>query len=795
MITNSLHNLIFLCHAIEDKKQVRELYQKLKKANYQPWLDEIDILPGQDWNYEIEQALNKSSFILICLSKQSVAKRGYLNKEIKWALGRKDEMLTSDIFIIPVKLTPCELPYSLERIQYVELFKDNGFKRLQQAIDYQLDRCLPKNMQIKNAQFSESVYGQQINSNYEIITQPHISDTHPILTNPIEIPFKILIIGIFLLKQDEKLIENRKRIIINRYNFNEVLKEMNIELMILCQNRLSCKLDKTFNVRIKLNSMTSFTPDSIVKNTPELNKIFEQRSALVFVKNYFDDEPIFIKQILNLINNIDVKALKKLTDEYEFDDLHLDDVIQTVNFQNEKEYNQIKSGLKVLITEIVRTNQRIDDINSTIIDGMIAEYDERLSSQMDEILHHPDFKKMESAWRSLKFLVDRTDFSKNIQIEILNASKKDLNNDFKVLKINRSGLFKIVYSSIYKNNGQHPYGAIIGNFQFSQKTEDITLLKNIASIAAMAHAPFIASVSSEMFKINSFSELSNLHNIKSFFKSQEYDSWHSFRKSENSRYIGLTLPRFLLRSPFGKSEILIKTFNYEEKVLDNHENYLWGNSAFAFASRLTDSFAKYKSCVNIVGPMSGGTVESLPIHFFKVVNDLIMKIPTDDVSITQNQEYELSEEGFIPLIFRPGSGHAVFYAANSVHKTKHFENNEEDREAERNYKISIQLPYLLLISRYAHFIKVIQRDKTENFISKNDLELLLNKWIKQYISKMKSPQASVIMRKPLYNAHIQLEENEGKPDFYQMKLKVIPHHKNLGQPFTLTLISQLEKLN
>jgi len=472
----------------------------------------------------------------------------------------------------------------------------------------------------------------------------------------------------------------------------------------------------------------------------------------------------------------------------------LDEILQETRLKpTDEAYSVAKQGVKALIAQLLEPEKIGVKVSGAVIDEMIAEIDKKISAQLDEILHHPDFQKLESAWRSLKFLVDRTDFRENIKIELLNVTKEELLEDFEdAPEVPKSGLYKIVYTSEYGQFGGQPYGALIGNYEFGPGPQDIKLLQYIASVAAMAHAPFIAAASPSFFGVESFTELPQLKDLKSIFEGPQYVKWQSFRESEDARYIGLTLPRFLLRLPYGPETNPVKAFNYEENVKDNHEHYLWGNTAFAFATRLTDSFAKYRWCANIIGPQGGGTVEDLPLHQYEAMGEIQTKIPTE-VLISERREFELAEEGFIALTMRKGSDNACFFSANSVQKPKFFGISKEGKEAELNYKLGTQLPYMFIINRLAHYIKVIQRENIGTWKERVDLERELNNWIRQYVADMDNPSPGVRSRRPLRQAQIKVEDVEGEPGWYRVTLKVRPHFKYMGAFFTLSLVGKLDK--
>jgi len=317
-------------------------------------------------------------------------------------------------------------------------------------------------------------------------------------------------------------------------------------------------------------------------------------------------------------------------------------------------------------------------------------------------------------------------------------------------------------------------------------------LQHIASVSAMAHAPFFAAAGSEFFGLDNFKGIPNLKDLKSVFEGPQYIKWQSFRESEDSRYVALTLPRFLLRLPYGAETKPVKAFNYEENVSASHEHYLWGNTAFTFATRLTDSFAKYRWCTNIIGPLGGGAVEDLPVHQFESMGAVQTKIPTE-VLISDRREFELAEEGFISLTMRKGSDNACFFSANSVQKPKYFGMSSEGKEAELNFKLGTQLPYMFVANRLAHYLKVIQRENIGSWKERTDLDRELNAWIRQYIADQDNPSAETRSRRPLRQAQITVEDVEGEPGWYRVGMKVRPHFKYMGAYFTLSLVGKLDK--
>ncbi|WP_299009864.1 type VI secretion system contractile sheath large subunit [uncultured Shewanella sp.] len=472
----------------------------------------------------------------------------------------------------------------------------------------------------------------------------------------------------------------------------------------------------------------------------------------------------------------------------------LDDIVQATRLSpDDQAYSVTRTGLQELLKGLVQPEKQGAKISGELLDVMIGELDQQLSAQVNEILHNDQFKQLESAWRGLKFLIDRTDFRENVKIEYVNISKQDLMDDFEDSpEIVQSGLYRTVYTAEYGQFGGQPYGTIVGNYDFSPSSPDMALLKNLSAVSAMSHAPFIAAAGPKFFGIQDWEELPRLKDLQAIFEGPQYTKWRSFRESDDSRYVALTLPRFLLRLPYSQEENPSKLFNYDESVTNGDKDFCWGNTAFAFANRITDSFAQYRWCANIVGPQGGGAVEDLPVYQFESMGEIKTKVPTQ-VLVSERREYELAEEGFVCLTMRKGSDNAAFFSANSCQKPKTFGNSPEGKEAETNYKLSTQLPYMMVMDRLAHYIKVLQRENIGLWKERQDLDRELNKWISQYVTEMDNPDASVRSRRPLRAAKIVVNDVPGDPGWYQVSISARPHFKYMGASFTLSLVGKLDK--
>ncbi|MGO4332506.1 type VI secretion system contractile sheath large subunit [Cupriavidus sp. 2TAF22] len=456
-------------------------------------------------------------------------------------------------------------------------------------------------------------------------------------------------------------------------------------------------------------------------------------------------------------------------------------------------YAVAERGVAAFIAEMLKTHEREQPVNKQLVDQMIAEIDRKLGQQMDAILHQKPLQELESAWRGLRLLVDRTDFRENIKIEVLHVTKEELLDDFESAgDITRSGLYKHIYTAGYGQFGGEPVAAVVSNYTFGPAAPDIRLLSYAASVGAMAHAPFLAAAGAEFLNIAGFQELPNLKEVKDIFEGPRFAKWRGLRDSEDSRYLGLTMPRFLLRQPYDPLEHPTRSFAYRETIDGEHDNYLWGNTSYLLASRITESFARYRWCPNIIGPQSGGAVDDLPVHLYESLGQLQAKIPTE-VLVSDRKEFELAEEGFIPLTMRKDSDNAAFFSANSVQKPKLFAKTPEGLAAQTNYKLGTQLPYMFIINRLAHYIKVLQREQIGAWKERQDLEREINNWLKQYIADQESPSADVRSRRPLRAARVLVQDVAGNPGWYQVSLAVRPHFKYMGANFELSLVGRLDK--
>ncbi len=471
----------------------------------------------------------------------------------------------------------------------------------------------------------------------------------------------------------------------------------------------------------------------------------------------------------------------------------LDKVMEETRLKpGDEGFDTARKGVEAFISDLLAPNRADEKIDQNLVDKMINEIDAKIGSQLDEVLHSDEFKTLESTWRGLKFLVDRTDFRENIKIEMLSLTKDELLEDFEdAPDPTRSGLYKHVYSAEYGQFGGKPYGAMVTGFEFNPSAQDLALMQNLAAIGAMSHAPVIGTAGPEFFGVDSFEGLPNLKDLEAIFEGPQYAKWQGFRESDDARNIGLTVPRFMLRNPYGDDN-QVKAFNYEEQIGKQFEKLCWGSASYAFATNMTRSFAKYRWCPNIIGPQSGGEVLDLPVYKYEENGSIKAYTPTE-VMLSDRHEFELAEQGFMSLIARKGTDNATFFSANSCQKPKFFGNTPEGKQAETNFKLGTELPYLFMVDRLAHYIKVLQREHIGSWKTKNDLDRELNSWVRQYVADQDNPPAEVRSRKPLREASIVVTDDEGNPGFYRVEINVRPHFKYMGSSFTLSLAGKLDK--
>ncbi len=454
--------------------------------------------------------------------------------------------------------------------------------------------------------------------------------------------------------------------------------------------------------------------------------------------------------------------------------------------------NAVELAVQTLAQQALSTTKLISGDAVRSIEAMIASIDKKLTEQVNKIIHHEDFQKLESAWRGLHYLVNNTESDEQLKIRVLNVSKTDLGKTLKRFKgtaWDQSPLFKKLYEEEYGQFGGEPYGCIVGDYHFDHTPPDVELLTEMSKLAASAHAPFITGASPSVMQMESWQELANPRDLTKIFTTPEYAAWRSLRESEDARYVAMCMPRFLARLPYGAKTSPVDEFDFEEDTAGaTHSSYSWANAAYAMAVNVNRSFKTYGWCSRIRGIESGGAVENLPTHSFPSDDGGVdMKCPTE-IAISDRREAELSKNGFLSMIHRKNSDFAAFISGQSLQKPQEY----EDPDATANAALAARLPYLFACNRFAHYLKCIVRDKVGSFRSRESMESWLNEWILNYVDgdPLNSSEDTKAKR-PLAAAQVEVQEVEGAPGYYQSKFFLKPHYQLEGLTVSLRLVSKL----
>jgi type VI secretion system protein ImpC len=453
---------------------------------------------------------------------------------------------------------------------------------------------------------------------------------------------------------------------------------------------------------------------------------------------------------------------------------------------------EVENAVRTLAEQALRETTVVSDDVIGTIKAIIAEIDKKLSDQINQIMHHERFQQVESAWRGLEHLVSNTETDEMLKIRVMNISKKELAKTLKKYKgtaWDQSPVFKKLYEQEYGQLGGEPYGCLVGDYYFDHTPGDVELLGQMAQVAAAAHAPFIAAAAPTVMGMDSWQELANPRDLAKIFSSPEYAGWRSLRESDDSKYIGLAMPRFLARVPYGAKTSPVEEFDFEEETTGgDHSKYTWANAAYTMAVNINRSFKQYGWCTAIRGVESGGAVEGLPVHTFPSDDGGVdMKCPTE-IAISDRREAELAASGFMPLIRRKNTDVAAFIGAQSLQKPAEY----TDPDATASARLSSRLPYLFAVNRFAHYLKCMVRDKIGSFKERADMERFLSDWIKDYVlGNPGSAGDELKARKPLAAAEVTVSEIEGNPGYYAAKFSLRPHYQLEGVTVNLSLVSKL----
>ena len=452
----------------------------------------------------------------------------------------------------------------------------------------------------------------------------------------------------------------------------------------------------------------------------------------------------------------------------------------------------VEQAVKTLAAQALANTALVSDDALRTIEGIVSEIDKKLTEQVNQILHHEEFQQLESAWRGLHYLVNNTETDEMLKIRVMSISKKDMHKTlrkFKGTAWDQSPIFKKVYEEEFGQFGGEPYGSLVADYHFDHSPPDVELLGEMAKIAAAAHAPLITGANPTLFQMDSWSELANPRDLTKIFQTPEYAAWRSLRESEDSKYVGMAMPRFLGRLPYGSKTDPVEAFAFEEETDgSDHSKYGWVNAAYGMAVNINRSFKEYGWCSRIRGIESGGAVENLPSHTFPTDDGGVdMKCPTE-IAISDRRESELANNGMMPLIHRKNSDLAAFIGAQSLHQPAEY----DDPDASANAQLAARLPYLFATCRFAHYLKCIVRDKVGSYKSRDEMQEWLQTWINQYVdfNSETSPE-SVKAAQPLAAAEVVVEEVEGNPGYYSSKFFLRPHYQLEGLSVSLRLVSKL----
>jgi len=460
--------------------------------------------------------------------------------------------------------------------------------------------------------------------------------------------------------------------------------------------------------------------------------------------------------------------------------------------KTERAKEAVENAVKTLAEQALGQTALISDDSIRSIESMIAELDRKMSEQINLILHHEDYQRLESSWRGLDYLVNNTETDEQLKIRVMNISKKDLHKSLKKYKgvsWDQSPIFKQIYEQEYGQLGGEPYGSLVGDYYFDHSPPDVELLGQIAQISAASHAPFITAPAPSLLNMESWQELSNPRDLTKIFGTPEYAGWRSLRESDDSKYLAMAMPRFLARQPYGANTNPVEEFAFEEEIEGtDHSKYAWANACYAMATNINSSFKHYGWCSRIRGVESGGAVEGLPTHTFPTDDGGVdMKCPTE-IAISDRREAELAKSGFMPLIHKKNSDFAAFIGAQSLQKPAEY----EDPDATANANLAARLPYLFATCRFAHYLKCIVRDKVGSFKEREDMQKWLQNWITQYVDGDPENSGELTKaKKPLAAAEVVVEEVEGNPGYYTSKFFLRPHYQLEGLTVSLSLVSKL----
>ncbi len=607
-----------------------------------------------------------------------------------------------------------------------------------------------------------------------------------------ELPFVMGIMSDLSGQREDDLppVKERKFIEIDRDNFPEILSRIKPHLKVSVPNVIDEAAEGNFVSDIYFESMSDFSPVNIIKNIEPLNEIYQSRCRLNDLVSKLDGNDGLLASLREI--STDAGKQDEILKNVEAEPAEGPAETIARDTKMIKDESQI-GGAKTMLEEFARQAKADEEEIGPNIMGYINlkihGMDQKLGLQVDEILHHEPFQRLEASWRGLSFLVYKSETGKMLKLRLINISKAEIMKDLEsAVEFDQSQLFKKVYEEEYGTFGGNPYSCLMGDYEFGRHPQDVGILEKLSEVAAAAHAPFISAAKAKLFDLDSFATVNIPRDLGKIFESSEVIKWNSFRKIEDSRYVALVLPHVLLRLPYGPSTVPVPQFSYQETVegTDNSK-FLWGNASFALAERITSAFAKYKWTAAIRGVEGGGLVTGLPAYTFKTPEgDVLLKCPTE-VAITDRREKELSDLGFIALCHAKGTDFAAFFGGQTTQEPIKYDTDF----ATANAALSAKITYILAASRFAHYIKVIMRDKIGSFMSRQNVSDYLNRWISAYVLVTDQAPQAVKAQYPLREARVDVFDDPARPGCYKATVFLRPHFQLEELTVSIRLVTEL----
>lgn len=606
-----------------------------------------------------------------------------------------------------------------------------------------------------------------------------------------ELPFLVGVLADLAGENGKNLknLKERNFIEVDRDNFNQVIRLLNptISLQVKSKSKKNTQPEK---IILNFLNFESFLPGNVVKQVPFLNEMLNVRVGLIDLIAKVDSAPLLVDKIIEILSSKEIQ--EKILSESESESFpYILGILEEVKLIKENSDLVYLKNLFVYLSKVLKDKEASNQITDIFVYlmSLVSEIDLKLSMELDNIMHHPSFQTLEAAWRGLHSFVFNSETGQSLKIKVLPISKKELIDDLEqAIEFDQSSLFKKVYEKEYGTLGGMPYSCLIGDFSFGRNNVDVKLLRKISSVASASHAPFIASASPELFDLDSFENLDTLRDLCKIFESSELANWNSFRESEDARYVNLVLPKVLTRLPYDALNNPCEEFDYSEYIDGNDDSlFCWGNPAYKLGEKITAAYSTYGWTAAIRGVEGGGKVDDLPTYTFKTSNgDMELKCPTQ-IAITDRREKELSDLGLISLCHCKGTNYSVFFGSQSVQKPKKY--NSSDATA--NAAISSRLSYLLNASRFAHYMKILMRDKIGSFITAQDIEIYLQNWIAEYVLLSDVGSQETKAEYPLREAQVTVVEVPGNPGEYKSILLLRPHFQLEELTVSLRLVANL----